>query len=118
VELAQKWAIGQAVAKETIKATKQNFIRSALHPIERRFRTKQVMLKYNRLNCKFYSDMFFSDQQSILSNKCGQLFVSDFGFAKFTPVKLKSEAGYALQEFIRDNGIPTEIHTDNAKELT
>ena len=33
-------------------------------------------------------------------------------------MKLKSEAGYALKELIQDVGIPSEIHTDGAKELT
>jgi len=33
-------------------------------------------------------------------------------------MKLKSEAGYALKELIQDVGIPKEIHTDGAKELT
>lgn len=116
-EIAQIWAVGQATATDRIKATTQNFIRSALHPIEHRFRTKQVMLRYNNLACKIYSDIFFSDSISIAGNKCAQLFVSDFGYIKFVPTKLKSEAGYALQEFLRDNGIPTQVHTDKAKEL-
>jgi hypothetical protein len=30
----------------------------------------------------------------------------------------KSEAGYALQEFIKDVGIPMKMYTDGAKELT
>jgi hypothetical protein len=117
-ELAKRWAIGHTAALDTVKATTQNWIRSTLHLIERRFRTKHTMLRYNRLDCKFYSDTFFSDCSSVLGNKCGQLFVSDFGYTKFAPMKRKSEAGFALQELIRDVGIPRQIHTDNAKELT
>jgi hypothetical protein len=33
-------------------------------------------------------------------------------------MKNKSEAGYALQETIREIGIPNHIHMDGAKELT
>jgi hypothetical protein len=33
-------------------------------------------------------------------------------------MKLKSEAGYALAEFIQDIGVPASLHTDDAKELT
>jgi len=51
-------------------------------------------------------------------NKCGQFFATDFGFNKFVPMASKSEAGYALQEVIREIGIPNQIHTDGAKELT
>lgn len=39
-QLAKKWAVGQQVAKDTIKATTQSFVRSAMHPIECRFKTK------------------------------------------------------------------------------
>jgi hypothetical protein len=47
----------------------------------------------------------------------GQLFVNDIGFMRFIPMKLKSEAGYALAEFIQDVGVPASLHTDEAKEL-
>jgi hypothetical protein len=33
-------------------------------------------------------------------------------------MKLKSEAGFALQEFIQDVSVPSILHTDGAKELT
>jgi len=33
-------------------------------------------------------------------------------------MKSKSEAGHALLEFIQDIGIPSSLHTDNAKEMT
>ncbi len=44
--------------------------------------------------------------------------MSEFGYGNFFPMKLKSEAGYALQELIQDVGIPYHIHTDGAKEMT
>jgi hypothetical protein len=44
--------------------------------------------------------------------------MTEFGYGKFTPMKLKSEATYAVRELIQDVGIPKEIHTDGAKELT
>ena len=48
----------------------------------------------------------------------GQIFVNDIGFTRFMPMKMKSEAGYALAEFILDVGIAASLHTDDAKELT
>jgi hypothetical protein len=65
-----------------------------------------------------YSDTLFTNCQSIHGNKCGQLFITDFGYAKFFPMKNKSEAGHALQELIKEIGIPKQMHTDGAKELT
>jgi hypothetical protein len=44
--------------------------------------------------------------------------MSDFGFGKICPQRLKSEAGALLQEFLLDVGIPRHLHTDIAKEMT
>jgi len=92
-ELAQWWAVGETVAREAVKVMMQNFICNALHPVECHYKTKHNMLKYNHLKCKFYSDTFFMDQASLLGNKCTQLFVSEFGFIEFTPMKLSQKLG-------------------------
>ena len=63
-------------------------------------------------------DTFFLNVTSTHGNKCGQFFATDFGYNKFVPMASKSEAGYALQEVIREIGIPNQIHTDGAKKLT
>jgi hypothetical protein len=117
-ELATNWGIGLKDASNTVKATTQLFIRSLLHPIERRFRTKNIALRYNQLKCRFYSDTFFLSIKSFINNTCAQLFVTDFGYAKFSPMQSKSEAGFTVKELIQDVGIPKELHTDGAKELT
>jgi hypothetical protein len=117
-ELAKRWAVGKNLAEATVKATTQSFIRANLHPIDRRYRTKNLSLKYNTLHYRFTSDTFFSSTPSILRNTCAQLFMSDFGFGKICPQRLKSEAGASLQEFLQDVGIPRHLHTDNAKEMT
>jgi hypothetical protein len=117
-ELARKWSIGLKVAENTMKATSQKFIRNHLHPIERRFKTKNMTLKYNNLKCCFSTNTFFSNVKSVLQNTCGQLFITDFGYAKFTPMRLKSEAPNALKELLQDVGIPKEMHSGGAKELT
>jgi len=116
--LASNWGISLVEAVSTLKATTQKFIRSVLHSIERRFRTKNVALQYNHLKCRLYSNTFFSGIKSSLQNTCAQVFVTDFGYAKFSLMKSKEEASYALKELIQDIGIPSELHTDGAKELT
>jgi hypothetical protein len=79
-KLAQYWTVQSSVAHDTLKVTTQTFILNVVPPIERRCRSKNVMLKCNRLQCKMYSDTFFSNQPSLLGNKCRQLlFVTDFG---------------------------------------
>ncbi len=44
--------------------------------------------------------------------------MTDFGYAKFTPMRAKSEAGFSLKELIQDVGIPKDLHMDGAKQLT
>jgi hypothetical protein len=84
-ELAKNWGIGQTAAENTIKSTAQCFIHRAIHPIERRFKTKNTTLRYNHLKCRFKSDTFFSSKKSILNNTCTQLFISEFDYGKFCP---------------------------------
>jgi len=47
----------------------------------------------------------------------GQMFTNDINFTKFYPMKLKSKAPNALILFMQDIGIPSDLHSDNAKEL-
>jgi hypothetical protein len=119
--LAKRWGIGIQVAAQTLQVTTQKGVRNAVHPIHKRFRTKQVQLKYDQLGTqhgRLYSDTMFSSVKSVQGNTMGQIFVNDIGFTRFIPMKSKSEAGYALVEFIQDIGIPASLHTDDAKELT
>jgi hypothetical protein len=58
-ELARRWSIGLKDAENTIKVMSQKFTRSALCPIKRRLKMKNVALKYNHLKCHFSSDTFF-----------------------------------------------------------
>ncbi len=97
-ELAAKWAIGTNLAEATVKVITQKFLRRAVRQVDRRFCTRNAALKYNSLNCRFTSDTFFASTPSILRNTCAQLFMSDFGFGKFCPQKLKSEADFSLQK--------------------
>jgi Reverse transcriptase (RNA-dependent DNA polymerase) len=117
-KLAQRWSISLESAQRTLQATTQRFIRSAMDPIDRRFRTQQTQFRYNRLNTRFYLDTMFSNLRSTRGNSCAQVFVNDFGFSKLIPMKSKGDAGLALDELFSDIGVPTMLHTDGAKELT
>jgi hypothetical protein len=89
--------------------------------LTRRYHTKQAALRYSQLGCRhgrFYSDTLFASISSTRGNNVAQIFVNDLGFTRLTPMKAKSDAGHALLEFIQDIGIPSSLHTDNAKELT
>jgi hypothetical protein len=99
--LAKIWNIGDDIAKKTIQCTTQKGICSTLHPIERRFRTKQAQLRYNQLagrHGSFYTDTFFSKAPSLNNAKMAQIYDNDLSFTKIYPMKMKSEAGDTLQK--------------------
>ncbi len=82
-DLAAKWDFGKSLAEAKIKATTKCYTRSAVHPIDRHFRTRNTTLKHNALNCRFTSDTFTASTPSILRNTCAQLFISDLVLASF-----------------------------------
>lgn len=118
-QLAKIFNCSPKIAANTRAVTTQKGIRSITDHLTRRFRTKQATLRYDQLggrHGRFYSDTLFSSIKSLRGNTMGQIFVNDVGYTHLVPMKLKSEAGHALLEFIQDVGIPSAIHTDDAKE--
>ena len=116
--LASKWAIGIEAARDTLKVTTQRGIRNAVHPIHRRYRTSMKHMRYPSLNCVVYTDTLFASTKSIRGNKCGQIFATDFDYTRFVPMERKGEASTAMKLFIQDVGIPRQLHSDGALELT
>ena len=116
--LAKRWGIGLDTAHRTLTATTQSGIRRVLHPVERRYKTRQSHLRFPTLNTKFYTDTMFSTTKSIRGNKCAQVFTNGLGYDLFYPLKKESEVGDALNEVIRSVGIPKELISDGAKAET
>jgi len=119
-ELMKVWGIiGLEAAERTLQATTQLVVRNALHPIGRRFRAEVAQLRYNRLSGRhgrFYSDTMFGPK-SLRQNSMCQIFCNDVDFVKCIPMRMKMQAGDALEEFLQDVGIPADMHVDEAKEL-
>jgi hypothetical protein len=119
--IAKMWKIGLDAAANTLKATTQLVIRHALHPLHKRFRTEAAQLRYPRLGGRFgrfSSDTMFAKTKSIRGNTMAQVFANNVNFVKSIPMRRKGEARDSLVEFIHDIGIPSELHTDGAKEET
>jgi len=94
-ELCQLWGINIEMAAQTLCVTTQNGIRNAIHPIIRRYATKQSRLRYNQLGSRhgrFYSDTFFAGVRSTRGNSMAQLFVNDIKYMQIIPMQKKSEA--------------------------
>jgi hypothetical protein len=119
--LAKQWGIGLETATRTLNATTQLAIRQAIHPIQRRFRTEVMQLRYPRLggrHGRFYTDTFFAKTPSLGGAKMAQVYTNDVNFTKIVPMKAKSEAPDTLVQFMQDIGIPSHLHSDDAKELS
>ena len=54
----------------------------------------------------------------MVSNNCTQIFTDGQGFVIAFPMKSKEDAGDSLQKLCRDVGVPIELHSDNANEMT
>jgi hypothetical protein len=109
------------IATKTRQVTTQRGLRSMTDHLCRRYRTKHDALRYNQLggrHGRFYSNTLFASKKSLHGNTVAQIFANDIGYMYLMPMKSKSEAPYALNEFIQDIGIPSQLHTDEAKELT
>lgn len=116
--LARRWGIGIETAHRTLNATTQNGIRRVLHPVERRYKTRQSHLRFPTLNSRFYTDTLFAEVKSLRGNKCAQVFTNGTGYDLIYPLNKESDAAHALTELIRTVGIPKELVSDGAKAET
>eukprot|EP00980_Cylindrotheca_fusiformis_P019228 scaffold6542_cov94-Cylindrotheca_fusiformis.AAC.1 len=114
--LAQQFNIGLETARNTLKVITQKGLRSAVHPISRRYRTDLVRgMEAKQMPGNWYTDTLFSTVKSIRGNTCCQLFTNQRMITTY-PMQTKSHAGDALDDFIDDVGIPATLIFDNAAE--
>ena len=119
-DLANLWGIGLKAAQKTLKATTQLSTRHLNGKIHRRVRTKMHQRRYRQLwghLSRFASDTFMSKVKSLRGNNYFQLFCNNGAFTKVYPMQGKKESHLALNKFLHEIGIPSELHTDGAGEL-
>jgi hypothetical protein len=114
--LARMWSIGIETAKRTLHVTTQKGVRTAVHPLHRRYRVDHLHLNRRRLNGEWYSDTLFSKVTSLQGNICAQVFTNG-NYTSIHPLSSKSKVGQALTEFTDDVGIPDSLMTDGAPEI-
>ena len=119
--LAKLWDIGIEAADKTLTSTTQNYIRKLSGKISRRVKTYGHQRQYKQLGgylSRFCSDTFKSNVESTRGNTYIQLFSNRGNYTRCYPINAKSKADHALDRFLHEVGIPTEILTDGALELT
>lgn len=119
--LSDLWGVGLKQAKRTLGCTTQHSLRLLYGQISRRVKTLPHQRMYRQLSGYlglFASDTAKSNVISTRGNKLIQVFANKGNYVKPYFLKAKSEAHHALDMFIHDVGVPSEILTDNAKELS
>lgn len=114
-DLSERWFIGLAQATETIKATTQNCVRSAILPLSRRYRADRVFEK-PLLRGDFYTDTMDGRCKSLNGNCYAQVMANKDFFAVAYPMMNKSGAGDALRQFINEYGRPEKLTFDGSQE--
>ena len=111
--LADTWGIGPLRAAATLKATTQQFRRSAILPISRRYRADRFY-EMKKLNGKFATDTIWADIKSLNQHKYAQIYTHKCGFAISYPIDSMTgdNIGLSLQDLVHDFGIPTHLTFD------
>ena len=116
-DLSERWCISLNQAASTIKRTTQNFLRSAILPIARRYRADR-MFQRKTLVGDWSTDTLDGRIVSLNGNKYAQVFANKSYFAKIYPMDSKSKCGEALKIFCQEFGVPERLTFDGSKEQT
>ena len=116
-DLSERWGISLATAIKTLKSTTQKFLRSAILPLSRRYRTDR-MFQRKTLAGDWSTDTMDGKFKSIEGNRYAQVFANKSYFAQIYPMDSKSKAGDALRLFCQEFGVPERLTFDGSKEQT
>ncbi|KAI2495090.1 hypothetical protein MHU86_19445 [Fragilaria crotonensis] len=78
--VARRWMVGLETAKNSLKVTTQQGIRSIPNPATRRFKTQMAHLRYPRLRGMFYADIMEPKIKSIDSQRYAHIIGNGRGY--------------------------------------
>jgi hypothetical protein len=114
--LSRRWNIGLELAKWTLQVTMQKGVRTVLHPLTRRYWTRQSHLRFPTICFKVYTDTMFSSVTSICQYKCAQVFTTNTAYSRIYPLQSKQHAPDVLMKWIQDVGVMSDLVYDGSKE--
>jgi hypothetical protein len=115
--LSEKWCISLKAATKTLKKTTQRFLRSAVLPLSRRYRT-DMMFERKTLRGQWSTDTMDGRCKSLEGNRYAQVFANNAYFSRIYPIDSKRKAGDALRLFCQEFGVPERLIFDGSKEQT
>ena len=119
--LSSLWGISVKQAGDTLRATTHDSLRLLEGQISRRVKTRPHQRMYNHLSGYLgliASDTAIAKLKSTRGHTHTQMFANRGNYTKVFHMQAKSDAPYALDRFIHEVGVPQQILTDNAAELT
>ena len=118
IVFANRWDITPEKTQKTIQATTQKEIQTMLYPLLlRQFQTNDWNLCNYCLAHPVFSDKMFASTVFRRGNRCAQVHVTDFGWARAFPMASRSEVHETLLLlFAQDIVLPACISC-NAKEM-
>ena len=114
-DLSERWGISILTAAKTLKKTTQKFLRSAVLPLSRRYRTDRVFSR-KTLQGDWSTDTMDARSKSLEGNRYAQVFANKAYFSRIYPMATKGKAGDALRLFCQDYGVPERLTFDGSKE--
>jgi len=104
-------------ATTTLRKTTQRFLRSAILPLSRRYRT-DMMFERKTLQGQWSTDTMDGRCKSLDGNRYAQVFANKSYFSRIYPMDSKKKAGNALRLFRQEFGVPEKLTFDGSKEQT
>ena len=119
--LAKVFKVDDGTARRTLQVTYQRVKRVKDPTLDRNFSNNDRILRYRHLDTHFFTDIMFASRRlgpSVRGNTCMQIFVTDKGYLKVIPMKLKSQVPKVYKLFFKHVGVPEAIVCDGSKEQT
>jgi len=118
-ELASRWSIGLETGRKTLDKTTQLAVRNFTDSLGgKRMKPIHYQLKYRRLRCEMYVDVYIAKCKSVGGNKVATVYCTPFYWIRFDPTTERRDAHKALDSLFQTVGIPSALIPDNAEELT
>lgn len=117
--IMQVFGVSAPKAKDIMQTTTQGSLRTAHHPITRRYRALHGLgLDDNRLEGQFHIDWMVAGTKAMSQETGAQVLANGRGFVRAYPASSNTTelASQALDEFCQDVGVPRRLHSDRAKE--
>jgi hypothetical protein len=114
-EIAKKFHCSLETAQRTLTMTTQKGIRTALHPLTKRYRVDHLFLNRRKLPGRWQTDVMFSKVKSLEGHTCSNV-ITNGRYTRVHPLSSKKHVAVALHDMERDVGTPMGLRANLAGE--